>query len=237
MKWTSTFIGAALAVALAVGQGAQAQTDGNPFERAIKQDNAQGVQALLDKGVDPNIKDKRGQPGLIMALHEGSFKAARALADSPKLRVDLTNDAGETALMMAAYTDQIDIAQTLIANGAMINKPGWSPLHYAASKGLPDMIVYLLSRGADIEAQSPNGTTPLMMAAGYGTGDAVRQLLKSGADIGKCNQVDMTALDFAQQYQRPDAIRILTQAGQDKGSVARACPAFVPASITPPASQ
>jgi ankyrin repeat protein len=263
MKRPSTFSGATLAatfaVLLAVGPGARAQTQtqtqqtqtqaqdqdqplpqaqaqrgNNPFVRVIKQDDAAGVRSLLAKGADPNIKDEHGQPGIVMALHEGSFRAARALADAPQLRVDLTNDADETALMMAAYTGQMDIAKTLIANGAMINKPGWSPLHYAASKGQLDMIRYLLARGADIEAQSPNGTTPLMMAAAYGTPEAVTLLLQSGADIGTCNQLDLTALDFAHQYQRPDAIKILTQAEQQKAGAARACPA---PEQTPPPSQ
>jgi len=236
MKWSSTFIGAALAVALAIGQGAQAQqSGGNPFERVIKQDNADGVQELLAQGVDPNIKDEHGQPGIVMALHEGSFRAARALADSPKLRVDLTNNADETALMLAASSGQMDIAKILISKGAMINKPGWSPLHYAAWTGQLDMIRYLLTRGADINAGSPNGTTPLMMAAAYAAPAAVTLLLQSGANIGQCNQLNMTALDFAKHYERPDAIRILTQAEQAKGATARACPAAAP--VTPPADQ
>jgi ankyrin repeat protein len=216
MKWSWTFIGGVLlAAALTLGQSAQAQTAGQ-FIRAIKQDNPSSVKSLLAEGFDPNTKDEHGQPGIMMAFYEGSFRVAKVLADSPKLKVDQTNNAGENALMMAAITGQMDIAKELVAKGAAVNKPGWTPLHYAASKGQLDMIRYLLLLGADIDAGSPNGSTPLMMAAGYGSPEAVKLLIESGADISKRNQLGMNALDFAKQKERPDAIKLLTQAEQFK---------------------
>ena len=226
-KWTSAFMGALLTAALTLGQGALAQTEGQ-FVRAIKQDNASAIQDLLAQGFNPNAKDENGQPGIVMALHEGSFRAAKALADSPKLKVEQTNAAGENALMMAAWAGQIDIAKQLVAKGAAVNKTGWTPLHYAATKGESDIIRYLLALGADIDAGSPNDSTPLMMAAGYGSPEAVKLLIESGADISKRNQQDMTALDFARQYQRPDAIKLLTQAEQFKAQ-GRAWPRRSPA--------
>jgi ankyrin repeat protein len=215
MKWTSTFTGALLAAGLALGQGAQAQTEGQ-FVRAIKQDNPSAIKSLLTEGFDPNTKDEHGQPGIVMALHEGSFEAAKALADSPKLKVDATNASDENALMMAAWAGQMDIAKTLVAKGAAVDKSGWTPLHYAASKGQVDMIRYLLGQGADINARSPNGTTPLMMAAGYGSPESVKLLIESGADISRANELGLSALGFAKQYERPDAIKLLTQAEQLK---------------------
>jgi ankyrin repeat protein len=235
MKQQSVFMGAALALALTLGQGVQAQTS-DALVRAIKQDNASAIQSLLAQGLDPNTQDERGQPGIVMALHEGSFQAAKALADSPKLKVDQTNAAGETALMMAAFTGQLDIAKKLIAKGAAIDRqPGWTPLHYAATKGQLDMIRYLLAQSADIDAGSPNGSTPLMMAAGYGSPEAVKLLLESGADIGKRNQLGLSALDFARKYERPDAVELLTQAeqfkAQGKGWTRRAAEPAAPASV------
>ncbi|MDR2991024.1 MAG: ankyrin repeat domain-containing protein [Burkholderiaceae bacterium] len=211
MKWSLTFTGALLAAALAFGPGAQAQTRGQ-LVGAIKQDDASAIKALLAKGLNPNIKDEHGQPGLVMALLEGSLRAAKALADSPRLKVDETDANGQNALMMAAWAGQMDIAKELVDKGAAVNKPGWTPLHYAASKGQVDMIRYLLGLGADIDAGSPNGSTPLMIAAGYGSPESVKLLIESGADISKRNQLGLSALDIAKRYQRPDAIRLLTQA-------------------------
>ena len=111
--------------------------------------------------------------------------------------------------MMAALKGQLDVARRLIAQGAAVNKTGWTPLHYAASSGHMPMLELLLEHHADLNAPSPNGTTPLMMAAGYGSPEAVQRLLKAGADAQLRNQKGMTALDFARRYERPDARAIL----------------------------
>ena len=58
--------------------------------------------------------------------------------------------------------------------GADVNKPGWTPLHYAATHGHLAIMDLLLEEHAYIDAESPNGTTPLMMAAHYGTPAAVK---------------------------------------------------------------
>jgi len=199
---------AALFAFSAFAASALAQSPGE-FFRAIKSDNASAMRELLDQGMDPNTRDERGRPGLFVALQEESMKAADALMASPHLRPDEPNASGETPLMMAALKGQLDVARRLIAQGAAVNKTGWTPLHYAASSGHMPMLELLLEHHADLNAPSPNGTTPLMMAAGYGSPEAVQRLLKAGADAQLRNQKGMTALDFARRYERPDARAIL----------------------------
>ena len=46
------------------------------FFRAIIQDNPSSIQALLNRGFDPNSVDERGQPGISRALMLDSFDAA-----------------------------------------------------------------------------------------------------------------------------------------------------------------
>ena len=55
----------------------------------------------------------------------------------------------------------------------------------------------LLSKGAPLEARSPNGSTPLMMAARYGNEEAVDALLAAGADRTAKNDLGMNASAFA----------------------------------------
>ena len=172
---------AALFAFSAFAASALAQSPGE-FFRAIKSDNASAMRELLAQGMDPNTRDERGRPGLFVALQEESMKAADALMASPRLRPDEPNASGETPLMMAALKGQLDVARRLIAQGAAVNKTGWTPLHYAASSGHMPMLELLLEHHADLNAPSPNGTTPLMMAAGYGSPEAVQRLLKAGAD-------------------------------------------------------
>ena len=43
---------------------------------------------------------------------------------------------------------------------------GMTPLHHAAARGDNDMILYLVSKGADVKAVSRNGKTTVDMANG-----------------------------------------------------------------------
>ena len=99
--------------------------------------------------------------------------------------------------MMAALKAEVDAANALVAHGAAVQKDGWSPLHYAATGGSAAIVRLLLSKGATLEARSPNGSTPLMMAARYGNEEAVDALLAAGADRTTKNDLGMDASAFA----------------------------------------
>lgn len=208
---------ALLGLALAFAGGAAAQVQNldpraGSFFRAIIQDNASALRDLLQQGVDPNLRNSHGMPGLVLALHEDRPHAAQVLMDSPRLNPNELDSAGESALMMAALKGNLPVAERLVALGAHVNKPGWSPLHYAATGGHPRMIEFLLRHGAQVDAHSPNNTTPLMMAAQYGTPATLTALLRAGANVNARNQLGLTALNFAQRGERPDAIKILVAA-------------------------
>jgi uncharacterized protein len=182
------------------------------FFRAVRSDNAGGVVELLNRGFDPNTRDEHGQTGLLIALREPSPKVIQVLLDSPKTNVELRNAKDESPLMMAALKGQQDLVTKLIARDADINKPGWAPLHYAATNGHVAIMKQLLDNHAFIDAQSPNGSTPLMMAAMYGSTAAVQLLLDEGADTQMKNDQGMTATDFAQRAGRSEAVGLLSKA-------------------------
>lgn len=186
------------------------------FFRAVRGDNASGVTDLIKRGFDPNTKDERGQTGLLIAMREPSPRVIEVLIASPKTNVEARNAQDESPLMMAALKGQQDVVAKLMARDADVNKPGWTPLHYAASGGHVEIMKKLLEAFAFIDAQSPNGTTPLMMAAMYGSSDAVKLLLDEGADTAMKNQQGMTALEFAQRGRRPDAVGLITTAMKAK---------------------
>ena len=194
-----------------------AQADSfNDFFRAVRADNASGVESLLRRGFDPNTRDERGLTGLLIAVREPSPRVIQVLLASPQTNVEIRNGNDESPLMLAAIKGQMDLVKQLIARDADINKPGWTPLHYAASSGQVEIMKLLLERYAFIDAQSPNGTTPLMMAAMYGSPESVKLLLDEGADTSIKNQQNMTAMDFAVQGKRPDAVEMLKAVVQAK---------------------
>ena len=167
------------------------------FFRAIELDDADQVAALLAQGFDPNAPNDAGQIGLFIALRGGAVKVARVLASHPGSNIDQANAADETPLMMAALRGNLAAAQQLLNRAATVNKPGWSPLHYAATGPESALVTLLLDRGAAVDAKSPNGSTPLMMAARYGSEVSVDLLLLKGANVLARNDQGLSAADFA----------------------------------------
>lgn len=179
------------------------------FFIAIKRDDPATITALLQRGFDPDTRDPDGLPGLYLAVREPSLKAAEALIAWPKSNVEVRTVQDESPLMMAALKGHLDLARKLIARDADVNKPGWAPLHYAATNAHVPVMRLLLEHHAYIDAESPNGTTPLMMAAHYGSPEAVKLLLEAGADPTLKNKLGLTALDFAQRANRQDAAELI----------------------------
>ncbi len=225
-KWAVAPARKALAAIALVASTSLAQAGSyDDFFTRIIRDDAPGIAALVKRGFDPNTVSERGETGLTQAFKLDSYRAAQGLIALPATQVNLANNKGETPLMLAAIKGQVDIAKTLIARGADVNREGWTPLHYAVSAPSEDgsdlkMVALLIEHHAYIDAPSPNGTTPLMMAAQYGTRSAVQMLIKEGADPTLKNQQGLTATDFATRADRSEVVRWLAQAGGAAGTAA-----------------
>ena len=170
------------------------------FFKAMAVDDGGTVQALLQRGFDPNSRNESGQTPLYLALRDGNFKVAEALLARPDLRQDLLNANGESALMMAGLKGHADWVKRLIDRGARIegaDTRAWTALHYAATGPSTAALQLLLAKGAQIDARSPNGSTALMMAARYGAETSVAVLLDKGADARLLNDMQLGAADFA----------------------------------------
>jgi ankyrin repeat protein len=179
------------------------------FFTAIRQDDDRTVKALLIRGFDPNTRDPKGFHGLFLAVREPAPKVAFTLIDWPKTDVESRTAQDESPLMISALKGQFDLASRLIERGADVNKPGWTPLHYAATNGHVAVIRLLLDKHAYIDSAAPSGTTPLMMAAHYGTPEAVKVLLDEGADPMLKNLQGLSAIDFANRAGRKESAELI----------------------------
>ena len=179
------------------------------FFSAIKRDDASAVSSLLTRGFDVNTISASGDHGLILAIREPSLRVASVLINWPKVNVEARTRQDESPLMLASLNGLTEICEQLIAKDADVNKPGWTPLHYAATHGHLAVMTLLLDNHAYIDAASPNGTTPLMMAAHYGTPSAVKLLLEAGADPMLKNAQGLSAIDFAHSADRADSAEII----------------------------
>ncbi|NIM42862.1 MAG: hypothetical protein GTN84_15905 [Hydrogenophaga sp.] len=193
------------------------------FFSAIKRNDPDTLAKLAQRGFDLNTLDPAGQHPLYLALRDESDRVAMYLLSRPEVKVEHRNTKGESPLMMAALKGKLELVRRLIDRQAEVNKPGWAPLHYAAThaseRSLP-VVRLLLEHHAFIDAQSPNGSTPLMMAALYGHPQVVRLLLEEGADTAMKNEQGLSAIDFAHRAGRKetaDAIAAAIRAKQSTG--------------------
>ena len=191
------------------------------FFTAIKRDDANTISTLLQQGFDANTLNPAGEHALFLAIREPSPKVIAVLINWPNIEVEARTQKDESALMLASLHGLTELCRQLIARGADVNKPGWTALHYAATRGQLAIMTLLLDNYAYIDAASPNGTTPLMMAARYGTPEAVKLLLDAGADPLLKNEQNLSAIDFAQRANRAKSAGIIAafvRGRQPKGS-------------------
>jgi ankyrin repeat protein len=216
------------AVLLAVFAGcAQLPTGTSDNERlynAIAIDDVGYVQAAVKSGklgVNQAISTpgyREGTPLITVAARHAALKTLRFLIASGA-NVNARTPAGETALMMASYfraedgdrsmasDDQHEQAvRLLVESGASLeNEPyHYTPLAYAAYQGHQRIVLYLLERGARVNADAEDGiayvNTPLMMAAIQGHADTALWLLRAGANARIRVYLGHTAAELAQKH-------------------------------------
>ncbi len=126
-----------------------------PVALAAEVNSLDAITALVEGGADPNIPTAKGTTPLILASGAATdVQRARSL--------------DERALA-------VETAKYLVAHGADVNAVGqfgWTALHSASYQGLNDVIEFLVSKGAKLEAKDELGQTPLSISLSILTKEA-----------------------------------------------------------------
>ncbi|KAG6330172.1 hypothetical protein ID866_8917 [Astraeus odoratus] len=99
------------------------------------------------------------------AAREGNSELLLAAIDAG-LPVNLTNDKGNTLLMLASYSNHPALVSSLLERGAdpnRLNDRGQSPLAGAVFKGHEDVVRILFKGGADPHLGQPNAVAAAAM--------------------------------------------------------------------------
>ncbi|KAL9168774.1 hypothetical protein ABFS82_04G037000 [Erythranthe guttata] len=124
---------------------------------------------------------------------------------------------GDTPLILALQKRRFITSKYLINRGADItiaDRKGKTSLHYAAEQDNKELMQMLLSKGADIESNSVNGT-PLQCAAASGNVESVRLLLGHGANPNLVSSISPSPLVSAIISQSYECFELLLKAGAD----------------------
>lgn len=115
--------------------------------------------------------------------------------------VDQWSPDGFTALHLAAFFGNEDVAAELLRRGADVNAVarnalGVQPLHSAAAGGHTAVARLLLEHGADPNARQEGGFVPIHAAAQSGNDELYAILVAAGADQEAATDDGRTAADF-----------------------------------------
>jgi membrane protease YdiL (CAAX protease family) len=107
------------------------------------------VSFLLEKGADPNLKDKNGNTVLIYAAENDDLGSIKLLAKKGA-NLNAINEKGQTALRIAVESKHPDVVQLLIDLGANVNiadDQGTTPLEFARKSGYANSAELLEKNG------------------------------------------------------------------------------------------
>ncbi len=157
------------------------------------------VLALLDAGADPAMKDKSRKS-------VADYLAKSPLKDEDEIVSELAAPAAvrlatPSRFVQVCRLDSVDRLNALLDAGNVPNLAvdGLTPLMWAARSGAKGALAVLIERGANLNAQDPEGRTALMYAA---DGASLQILLAGGARVGLADKNGRTALEYAQENPR-----------------------------------
>mmetsp|Transcript_159 Transcript_159/g.409 ORF Transcript_159/g.409 Transcript_159/m.409 type:complete len:306 (-) Transcript_159:23-940(-) len=142
------------------------------IDEAVKIDDFDKVDLLLDAKADPNRRSENGSYPLQLAVKHGNLKLARKLLQR-RADVNQQDDKLVTPLHHAAHQDHARIVQLLLLHQAKVNaqdKVGQPPIFFSGSR---DVAVALLDAEADVLHLNNKGQSALHLAAHNGAHDAV----------------------------------------------------------------
>jgi|TARA_B110000116_G_scaffold130409_1_gene113224 ankyrin repeat protein len=86
---------------------------------------------------------------------------------------------------------------------------GWTGLHWALVREVPEVISLLLELGADPNRPTHSGRIPLNIAMRSGQGDAVKLLLNAGANAQQADIDGKTPLMVGRDGKYPELTKLL----------------------------
>ena len=109
-------------------QNSAQQSNGGPDDETIafasevfdvaRRGDAAMLEALLSKGLPPNLRNDKGDSLVMLASYHGHADAVRVLL-AHKADPDLRNDNGQTPIAGAAFKGFDDVIETLLDHGAL----------------------------------------------------------------------------------------------------------------------
>jgi len=196
-----TLIGASLLL-LAGCAGVQSVQLSGPaaaLHDASQSGNLEEARAIVT--AEPALLDSKGaglNTPLSWAAFHGHLELVQYLVNQGA-DIEAQNGDGCRPLHAVAINNHKEIARYIIEEGAVIEATCWrfgtTPLDTAAHDGSPDVLQFLISRGANVDTDA--SFPPLHYVAGAGFASLVDLMLAKGAPVNEADPNGKTPLHYA----------------------------------------
>jgi ankyrin repeat protein len=195
-----------------------------PLHTASVNGKVEFVQELLERGVNPDIKDFYGFRAITMAATAGEPEVVSMLIryGSKIFEEDEVDELKYYLLEAAAQNGQVEVAKVLLSHGMDINHLSDeknTPLIMASLHGMDETVDFLLKAGADPKIRNDQGNTGLHAAAYKGFHKVARLLIQAGLDPNEPNADGTLPMILAARGNYPKVLRELLRGGADVNAV------------------
>lgn len=209
---------------------------------AAKAGHAAVVQQLLAAGADAKLKDRVGRTAAswaadypeVVAMLGGTAGAAKPQPAAKAVSAEQKEAArqkleelgyrwfDESNFVMSAHKGDVEAARAFLDYGLGVDTKDpddhvTTPLLAAATLDDPALGLFLISKGANVNAKDTNGSTPMLLASQHcGQAPLIKALIKAGADVNAKAAGGATPLMMADIMKCADTVKLLKAAGAKK---------------------
>ena len=211
-------------------------TGGNALHLAVCKGKKGLVELLIKAGCDINKVDKEGNTPLHLACkHPSDYKEIvhyllEVNNDSVQkklqtLNINCKNHKGQTPLMLAVYSQNVDKTELLLSAGVSVDTQDHAhitALHYAVQASCEELVVALLQARCMVDIGQRRGATPLSFAIQSKHSTIVQILLEHDADPHEVfPKTGQTMLHEAVATQDTVIVQLLLDRGVDVNRVTK----------------
>ncbi|GMH37575.1 hypothetical protein BSKO_05448 [Bryopsis sp. KO-2023] len=159
------------------------------------------------------------EPEDLQTAVSGSSNGEPTAIETPGGGRRRTNQDDMKKIKKAVIDNDLELLREMHADGLDMDKPdrkhGATPLHYATEMGHQDILEFVLSTGARVNAQTHDSYAPLHFAVAQGSIDSVRILLEAHACVDLQAEGGWTPLHLSQNSNNIEIGNLLLEAGAD----------------------